>query len=71
VKHEKNTGDGEDDKEEAGDPSETEGVGETEAVPFYLRRENMEKEVVIDHHGPFQIGIRYSGSEDGTPHCRI
>jgi len=31
----------------------------------------MEEEVVIDHHGAFQIGIRYSGSEDGAPNCRV
>jgi hypothetical protein len=71
MEHQEDASDGKDKKEKAGNPSKTEGIGESEAVPFYLCRENMEKEVVIDHHGPFQIGIRYSGSENRTPHCRI
>jgi FKBP-type peptidyl-prolyl cis-trans isomerase len=69
MKHEKDTGDSEDDEEEAGDSSETEGIGESKTVAFHLGREDMEKEVVIHYHGSFQIGIRYSSSEDGSPKC--
>ena len=71
MEHQNDAGNGEDDEEKAGDPSQTERIGESKAVAFDLRWEDMKKEVVIDEHGPFQIGIRYSGSEDRTPYRRI
>ena len=69
MKHEKNTGDGEDDEEETRDPSQAEGISESKTMAFHLGREDMEKEVVIHHHGSFQIGIGYSSSEDGSQKC--
>ena len=71
MKHEKNTGDGEDDEEEAGDSSQTEGIGESKTMAFHLRWEDMEEKIVKDYHGSFQIGIRNSGSKDRTPHYRV
>jgi len=38
-------------------------------MAFHLRREDMKEEVVVHHHGAFQIGIRYARSEDGAPNC--
>jgi hypothetical protein len=71
MKHQEYASDRKNDEEEKGDSSQTEGIRETEAVTFYLRREDMKEEVVIDEHGALQIGIGYSGSEDRTPHRRI
>ena len=71
MKHQQDTGDGEDDEEKARNSSETEGIGESKTMALHLRGKDMEEEVVIDHHGAFQIGIRYSGSEDGSPNGRI
>jgi hypothetical protein len=71
MKHEENTGDGEDDEKKAGDSSKAECITEIEAVPLYLRREEMEEEVVANQQGSFQIRIRYSGPENGTPYSRI
>jgi hypothetical protein len=71
MEHEEDTGDREDDEKEARDSSEAEGVRELKAVPLYLRGEDMEEKVVIDQQGSFQIRIRYSGPEDGTPWSRI
>ncbi len=71
MEHQKDTGDGEDDEEKAGDSSEAEGIGESKTMAFHLGWEDMEKEVVIDKHGSFQIGVRYSSSENGFPNCRI
>jgi hypothetical protein len=71
LEHQKDASDGEDDEEETGDPSETEGVGEMEAVPFYLCRKDVKEEIVVYQHGAFQIRIRYSSSEDGPPYRRI
>jgi len=71
VKHEENAGDGEDDEEETGDPSETERITEFETVSLHLRREDMEEEVIVDQQRPFEIGVRYSSPEDGTPDDRL
>jgi len=69
MKHQKNTGDGEDDEEETRDPSQAERISESKTMAFHLGREDMEKKVVIHHHGSFQIGIRHSSSEDRSPKC--
>ena len=57
MKHQKDPGDDKDDEEEAGNSSEAEGIRESKTMSFYLRREDMEEEIVIDHHGSLQIGI--------------
>jgi hypothetical protein len=71
MKHQEYASDRENDEEETGDPSQAECIRETETVALYLRRKNMEEEVVIDQQGAFQVSIRYSSSEDRTPHRRI
>ena len=71
MKHQEDTGDGEDDEEKAGYSSEAEGIGESETMAFHLRREDMKEKVVKHQQGPFQVGIRYSSSENGFPNCRI
>ena len=71
MEHQENASDGEDDEEKAGDPPQTESVGESESVTFHLHREDMEEKIVVHHHGSFQLRIRYSGSEDGAPYCRL
>ena len=71
MKHQEDSSDGEDDEEKARNASEAEGIGELEAMAFHLRREDMEEEVVVHHHGSFQIGIRYPGPENGSPNGRI
>jgi len=48
MKHQENTGDGEDDEEQARNSSETEGIGESKTMAFHLGWEDMEEEVVID-----------------------
>ncbi len=68
VEHKEDSGDGEDDEEEAGDPTEAKSIGESKTMPFYLGGKDMQKEIVVDEHGPFQIGIGYSGPEDRAPH---
>ena len=69
MKHEENAGDDEDDEEETRDSSQAERISESKTMALHLGREDMEKEVVIHHHGSFQIGIGYSSSEDGSPKC--
>jgi hypothetical protein len=59
------------DEEETRNSPQAERIGEFEAMAFDLSRENMEEEVVINQHGPLQIRIGHSSSEDRTPHCRI
>jgi hypothetical protein len=71
MEHQEYTSDRKNDEEETGDPSQAECIRETEAVTFYLGREDMEEKVVIDQQGTLQIGIRHPSSEDRTPHCRI
>ena len=71
MKHQEYASDRENDEEETGDPSQAECIRKTETVTLYLRRKNMKEEVVIDQQGAFQVGIRYSSSEDRTPHRRI
>ena len=71
MKHQEYASDRENDEEETGDSSQAECIRETETVTLYLRRKNMKEEVVIDLQGAFQVGIRYSSSEDRTPHRRI
>jgi hypothetical protein len=68
MKHQEYASDRKNDEEEKGDSSQAECIRETEAVTFYLRREDMEEEVVIHHHRSFQIRIRYSSSENGAPY---
>ncbi len=70
MKHQEYARDRKNDEEKKGDSSQTECIRKTEAVTFYLRREDMKEEVVIDEHGSLQIGVRYSGSEDRTPDRR-
>ncbi len=48
MKHQKDTGDSEDDEEKAGNSSEAEGIGESETMAFHLGWEDMEEKVVID-----------------------
>ena len=69
MKHQEDSSDGEDDEEKARNASEAEGIGELEAMAFHLRREDMKEEVMVHHHGAFQIRIRYPRSEDGSPNC--
>ena len=71
MEHQENAGDRQNNEEEARDPPQAEGIGESETMAFDLNRENMEEEVVVDQQGPLQVRIRYSGPEDGTPKCRI
>jgi len=71
MEHQEDTSDGEDDEEETGNPPEAKGIGESETMTLHLHREDMKEEVVIDEHGPLQIGIGYSCSEDRTPYHRI
>ena len=71
MKHQEYASDRENDEEETGDPSQAECIRETETVTLYLLRKNMKEEVVIDQQGAFQVSIRYSSSEDRTPHRRI
>jgi hypothetical protein len=40
-------------------------------MALHLRGKDMEEEVVIHNHGSLQVRIRYSGSEDGSPDCRL
>lgn len=71
MKHQEDASDSEDDEEEARDPPEAERIGESKAMAFYPHRKDVEEKVVIHEHGALQIRIRYSSSENGTPHCRI
>lgn len=71
MKHQEDSCNGEDDKEEAGNTPQAERISESEAMAFNFYRKDVKEEVVKDEHGPFQIGVRYSGSEDRTPHRRI
>jgi hypothetical protein len=48
MKHQEDASDRKNDEEETGDPSQAECVRKTEAVTFYLGREDMEEKVVID-----------------------
>jgi hypothetical protein len=71
MKHQEDTGDGEDDEEKAGNSAEAERIGESKTMALHLRGKDMEEEVVIHHHGSLQVRIRYSGSEDGSPESRF
>ncbi len=71
MKHQENTGDGEDDEEKAGNSSEAEGIGESKAMALHLCGKDMKEEVVIDYHGSLQVRIRYPGSENGSPDRRL
>jgi hypothetical protein len=71
MKHQEYASDRKDDKEETGNASQAERIGELKAMAFDLCRENVEEEVVVDQQGPLQIGIRHSSSEDRAPQCRI
>jgi hypothetical protein len=71
MKHQEYASDRKNDEEETGDPSQAERVGELKAMALDLCRKDVEEEVMIDEHGAFQIGIRYSCPEDRTPHHRI
>ena len=71
MEHQEDTGYRENDEEQTGNPSQAERIGELKPVTFYLRREEMEEEVVVDEHGPLQIRIGYPGSENGSPDCRF
>jgi hypothetical protein len=50
-KHQQDAGDGENEKEETGDPSETERIRDPEAMAFHPCRKDVEKEVVKHYHG--------------------
>ena len=67
MEHQDDASDREGNKKQARDPSQTEGIRKLEPVAFHLCREDVEEEVIENHHGPFQIGIRKSRSEDGSP----
>ena len=67
MEHQEDAGDRQNNEEEARDSPQAEGIGESEAMPFDLSRENMKEEVVVDEHGSFQICVWYSGPEDRTP----
>jgi hypothetical protein len=69
--HQEDPGDGEDDEEKAGDSAEAEGIGESKAMALHLRGKDMKEKIVVHHHGSLQVGIRYSGSEDGSPDRRL
>jgi hypothetical protein len=69
MEHQEYARDRKNDEEEKGDSSQAERISESKAMAFDLCREDVEKEVVVDQHGSFQIGIRYSSSEDGSPKC--
>ena len=71
MKHQKDARNSKDDKKEAGNTSQTEGIGESKAMALHLRGKDMEEEVVIHHHGSLQVRIWYSGSEDGSPDRRL
>jgi hypothetical protein len=71
MKHQEDTGDGEDDKKEAGNAAQTERVTELKAMAFDFYREDMEEEIVIEKQRLLQICIGDSGSEDRTPNRRI
>ncbi len=71
MKHQEYASDRKNDEEEKGDASQAEGIGKAKAMAFHLRREDMKEEVMIDHHGPFQIGIGYPRSEDRAPYRRF
>jgi hypothetical protein len=71
MKHQEYASDRKNDEKEKGDSSQAECIRETDAVAFDFCRKDMKEEVVIDEHGPLQIGIGYPGSEDRTPYCRI
>jgi hypothetical protein len=71
MKHQEDTGDGEDDEEKARNSSETEGIGESKAMALHLRGKDMKEEVVIDYHGSLQVRIRYPSSENGSPDRRL
>ena len=67
MKHQEDTRDGENDEEKAGDSAEAEGIGELKAMALHLHREDVEEEVIVDQHGPFEVGIGQSRSEDRPP----
>jgi hypothetical protein len=71
MEHQEDPCDGEDDEKKAGNASQTERIGEPNAMPFDFCGKDMKEEVVIDEHGSLQIGVRYSGSEDRMPYRRI
>jgi hypothetical protein len=71
MEHQENPGDGEDNEEETGDPTEAKGIGDSKTMTLHLHREDMEEEIVIHHHGSFQLRIRYTGPEDGAPYRRL
>jgi len=71
MKHQEDASDCKNDKEETGNAPQAERIGKLEAMPFYLRREDMEEEVVVDQQGTLQIRVRYPGSEDRTPYGRL
>ena len=71
MKHQEDTGDGEDDEEKAGDSAEAEGIGESKAMALHLRGKDMKEEVVIHYHRSLQVRIRYPGSENGSPDRRL
>ncbi len=68
MKHQKDTGDGQEDKEETGDPAQTEGVRESKPMALHFHRKNVKEEIGIHGHGPFEIRVGYSGPEDGAPY---
>jgi len=71
MEHQEDACDRQNDEEEARDTPQAEGIGESEAMPFDLSREDMKEEVVVDQQGPLQVCIRYSGPEDGKPKRRV
>ena len=68
MKHQKDARNSKYDKKEAGNASQTEGIGESKAMALHLRWEDVEEKVVEHQHRSLQIRIRYSSSENGPPH---
>ena len=71
MEHQNDSGDREDEEEKTRNSSEAKGIRESKPMAFHFHREDVKEEVMIHQHGPFQIRIGYSGSENGAPKCRI
>ena len=52
MEHQKDARNGEDEKDKAGNASQTERVRKAKAMRFHLHGEDVKEEVVIHQHGP-------------------
>ena len=64
MEHQEDASDCKNDEEETRDSTQTEGIGEFEAVAFDFCRENVEEEIIVDYQRSLQIRIRYPRPED-------